>query len=220
MREKMINTCSLLIKLIKFTFIFSHFSSFVTRQAASSLKAICFYCFGILVKFADAQKLGTAVSLYLDFTRNKSRNNFIDSFNHAVASSTNKITDLSSNYFVLLFTKCNFSRESVKTTLRRRRRRKIHICICIHSSSVCCLCKCRKRFVIWYANSILNAWIILFISAVITVRGEKKNETPQRFFCIIGVFYVLAKVTSYMSLRYVPYPTSVVGKCKQIYDKL
>ncbi|XP_070494650.1 solute carrier family 35 member B1 homolog [Chironomus tepperi] len=47
---------------------------------------------------------------------------------------------------------------------------------------------------------------------VITVRKEKTNETPQRYFCIIAVFYVLAKVTSYRSLRYVPYPTSVVGK--------
>lgn len=41
-----------------------------------------------------------------------------------------------------------------------------------------------------------------------------KNETPQKYFAIIGVFYVLGKVTSYISLRYVPYPTQVVGKCE------
>ncbi|CAG9803154.1 unnamed protein product [Chironomus riparius] len=70
-----------------------------------------------------------------------------------------------------------------------------------------------ERFTFAFAFTAVQCIVYACVAkATITVRKEKKNETPQRFFCIIGVFYVLAKVTSYMSLRYVPYPTSVVGK--------
>jgi hypothetical protein len=49
---------------------------------------------------------------------------------------------------------------------------------------------------------------------IIWSHDHPKNETPQRYFCIIAIFYVIGKVTAYTALRFVPYPFLVVGKCK------
>lgn len=42
--------------------------------------------------------------------------------------------------------------------------------------------------------------------------NHPKNETPQKFYALVAVFYVLGKVTSHLALQWVPYPTQVIGK--------
>lgn len=51
-------------------------------------------------------------------------------------------------------------------------------------------------------------------SALTYTHNHPKNETSQTMYALTGIFYVLGKVTSHMSLQWVPYPTQIVGKCK------
>ncbi|KAG5684403.1 hypothetical protein PVAND_013638 [Polypedilum vanderplanki] len=70
-----------------------------------------------------------------------------------------------------------------------------------------------ERFTFAFAFAFVQSAIYATVAkGVIMSHDHPKNETPQRYYCIIGVFYVLGKVTSYISLRYIPYPTQVVGK--------
>lgn len=45
---------------------------------------------------------------------------------------------------------------------------------------------------------------------------NEKNETPQKYFFLPAIFYVLGMVTSNMALRWVAYTTQVIGKCEKI----
>lgn len=53
----------------------------------------------------------------------------------------------------------------------------------------------------------------VFLALTLT-HNHPKNETSQGFYALTGIFYVLGKVTSHMSLQWVPYPTQIVGKCE------
>ncbi|XP_037050980.1 solute carrier family 35 member B1 homolog isoform X2 [Bradysia coprophila] len=60
-------------------------------------------------------------------------------------------------------------------------------------------------------------FFVLFAKALTFTHDHPKNETSQGFYALTGIFYVLGKVTSHMSLQWVPYPTQIVGKsCKPI----
>lgn len=48
-----------------------------------------------------------------------------------------------------------------------------------------------------------------------TVQKKDKNETPQKYFAVISVFFVLAPVLSNMSLQWISYPTQVIGKASK-----
>jgi hypothetical protein len=44
------------------------------------------------------------------------------------------------------------------------------------------------------------------------INKNVKNETPQKYFAMIAIFLVFGSIMSNMALRYVPFPTQVVGK--------
>ncbi|KAG4069942.1 hypothetical protein HA402_015166 [Bradysia odoriphaga] len=66
-------------------------------------------------------------------------------------------------------------------------------------------------------GAIQCVFFVLFAKALTFTHDHPKNETSQGFYALTGIFYVLGKVTSHMSLQWVPYPTQIVGKsCKPI----
>lgn len=63
--------------------------------------------------------------------------------------------------------------------------------------------------------SIKRVQIISTVFLALTfTHKHPENETSQGFYALTGIFYVLGKVTSHMSLQWVPYPTQIVGKCE------
>ncbi|GAB0094825.1 Solute carrier family 35 member B1 homolog [Sergentomyia squamirostris] len=51
-----------------------------------------------------------------------------------------------------------------------------------------------------------------FAKAMLLVRPQKKDETHTGYYASSSLTYLLAMVSSNMALRWVPYPTQVVGK--------
>uniref|UniRef100_A0A1L8EI40 Putative solute carrier family 35 member b1 n=2 Tax=Haematobia irritans TaxID=7368 RepID=A0A1L8EI40_HAEIR len=52
----------------------------------------------------------------------------------------------------------------------------------------------------------------LFAKGLLTVRPQNEDVTPKRYYAVSALTYLLAMVSSNMALRWVPYPTQVVGK--------
>lgn len=54
---------------------------------------------------------------------------------------------------------------------------------------------------------------VRFVCAALLLTHEHtSNETPQGFYSVSAVFYVVAIVTSNSALRFISYPCQVVGK--------
>lgn len=47
---------------------------------------------------------------------------------------------------------------------------------------------------------------------MLTVKPQKEDTTPRSYYAVSALTYLLAMVSSNMALRWVPYPTQVVGK--------
>ncbi|XP_070494692.1 solute carrier family 35 member B1 homolog [Chironomus tepperi] len=47
------------------------------------------------------------------------------------------------------------------------------------------------------------------------IYDREKNETPQKYFAMPAIFFVLAPVFSNMALKWVSYPTQVIGKASK-----
>ncbi|CRK92268.1 CLUMA_CG005708, isoform A [Clunio marinus] len=54
-----------------------------------------------------------------------------------------------------------------------------------------------------------------FAKALMYTHDHPKNETHQGFYALIAIFYVLGKVTSHLSLQWIPYPTQIIGKASK-----
>lgn len=47
---------------------------------------------------------------------------------------------------------------------------------------------------------------------MLTIKPHKEDTTPTKYYAVSALTYLLAMVSSNMALRWVPYPTQVVGK--------
>ncbi|KAG5684397.1 hypothetical protein PVAND_013632 [Polypedilum vanderplanki] len=71
----------------------------------------------------------------------------------------------------------------------------------------------KERFTYAFSYVGVQCFIYALIAkGAIMSYQHKKNETPQKYFSLPAIFYVLAMVTSNMALNYVPYTTQVIGK--------
>ncbi|XP_073836013.1 solute carrier family 35 member B1 homolog meigo [Musca autumnalis] len=52
----------------------------------------------------------------------------------------------------------------------------------------------------------------IFAKCMLTVKPQKEDTTPRSYYAISALTYLLGMVSSNMALRWVPYPTQVVGK--------
>ncbi|KAL7022355.1 hypothetical protein ACKWTF_012209 [Chironomus riparius] len=61
--------------------------------------------------------------------------------------------------------------------------------------------------------------LVYFVTAkgIMMTHDHPINETPQMYYFIVALFYLLAMTTSNMAIQYIPYVVQVVGKaCKPI----
>lgn len=52
----------------------------------------------------------------------------------------------------------------------------------------------------------------IFAKGMLLIKPQKEDTTPSTYYALCSLTYLLAMVSSNMALRWVPYPTQVVGK--------
>uniref|UniRef100_A0A1I8Q7M9 Uncharacterized protein n=1 Tax=Stomoxys calcitrans TaxID=35570 RepID=A0A1I8Q7M9_STOCA len=52
----------------------------------------------------------------------------------------------------------------------------------------------------------------IFAKGLLTIKPQKEDNTPISYYAVSALTYLLGMVSSNMALRWVPYPTQVVGK--------
>lgn len=67
-----------------------------------------------------------------------------------------------------------------------------------------------KRYNIKFPMELLTQYFLL--PGMLTVKPQKEDTTPRSYYAVSALTYLLAMVSSNMALRWVPYPTQVVGK--------
>ncbi|CAG9803153.1 unnamed protein product [Chironomus riparius] len=73
-----------------------------------------------------------------------------------------------------------------------------------------------SQFALPFAYVGVQCFVYTFITVGIKlIYDREKNETPQKYFAMPAIFFVLAPVFSNMALKWVSYPTQVVGKASK-----